>query len=314
MTPPPTSTRPQAGGGRQEERSSTRTGVDRLRSFRDDNQYELYESYLRYLRTARTGPLSQFDAHCDELLEHLGRVRLETDASLVAAAQTWVSQHLDGKLCPSSDGLLRLDAAKVAADAKLDGKGLLRTSDPHLSAEDIALGYKQLLEVDRGWRNMKQVLDLRPVFHRLEDRIRAHVLRCRLALLLIRTVETRTTQPRRHVDQPARARESLQRLHVGLFTGPAGPFRQTTTPTDETRRLYTALDLPLPPLLLHTDTESAATRRLATTGTPGNTPRHQSRPRSPSSHHPSGHSQNLTAAEPRSGSSPARRVASTAMC
>src|SRR5438094_810931 len=43
-------------------------------------------------------------------------------------------------------GLLRVDAAKIAADAKLDGKYLLRTSDPHLSTEDIALGYKQLLE------------------------------------------------------------------------------------------------------------------------------------------------------------------------
>lgn len=45
-------------------------------------------------------------------------------------------------------GLLRVDAAKIAADAKLDGKYLLRTSDPNLSTEDIALGYKQLLEVE----------------------------------------------------------------------------------------------------------------------------------------------------------------------
>jgi hypothetical protein len=43
----------------------------------------------------------------------------------------------------------------------LDGKYLLRTSDPGLSAEDIALGYKQLLEVERGWRDLKQVIDLR---------------------------------------------------------------------------------------------------------------------------------------------------------
>jgi transposase len=74
----------------------------------------------------------------------------------------------------------------------------LRTSDPHLPTEDIALGYKQLLEVERGWRDMKQVLDLRPVYHRLEDRIPAHVLLCWLALLLARVVETRTntTWPR----------------------------------------------------------------------------------------------------------------------
>jgi len=150
-------------------------------------------------------------------------------------------------------GLLRVDAAAVAADAKLDGKYLLRTADPHLSAEDIALGYKQLLEVERGWRDMKQVLDLRPVFHRLEDRIRAHVLLCWLALLLARIIETRTntTWPR--------ARDELQRLHVGTFTGPAGLFRQTSQPRDETRRLHTALDIPLPPRILDLDSEPAAT-------------------------------------------------------
>ena len=45
-----------------------------------------------------------------------------------------------------------------------------------MTAEDIALGYKQLLEVERGWRDMKQVIDLRPVYHRKEERIRAHVI------------------------------------------------------------------------------------------------------------------------------------------
>jgi hypothetical protein len=53
---------------------------------------------------------------------------------------------------------------------------VLRSSDPKLSAEDIALGYKQLLQVERGWRDMKTTLDLRPVYHRREDRIRAHPL------------------------------------------------------------------------------------------------------------------------------------------
>ena len=77
----------------------------------------------------------------------------------------------------------------MTADAKLDGKYLLRTSDPHLSAEDITLGYKQLLEVERGWLDMKQVLDLRAVFPQnrlgwLEDRIRAHVLLCWLAVII----------------------------------------------------------------------------------------------------------------------------------
>jgi hypothetical protein len=59
-------------------------------------------------------------------------------------------------------GLLRVDAAAVTAEARLDGKYLLRTCDPHLSAEDIALGYQQLAAIERAWRDMKHVIDLRP--------------------------------------------------------------------------------------------------------------------------------------------------------
>jgi Transposase DDE domain len=156
-------------------------------------------------------------------------------------------------------GLLRVDAAKIAADAKLDGKYLLRTSDPHLSTEDIALGYKQLLQVERGWRDMKQVLDLRPVYHRLEDRIRAHILLCWLALLLARIIETRASTPEQTTTWP-RARAELQRLHVGTFTGPAGLFRQTTPPSPEARRLHTALDLALPARILDLNPEPPAPR------------------------------------------------------
>lgn len=58
-----------------------------------DNQYELYESYLRYLRTGHA-TASRFESVHAPLLEHLGRVRLEVDTSLVAAAQDWAAAHL----------------------------------------------------------------------------------------------------------------------------------------------------------------------------------------------------------------------------
>jgi transposase len=137
-------------------------------------------------------------------------------------------------------GKLRIDVAKIKAEANLDGKYLLRCSDPQLSAEDIALGYKQLLEVERGWRDMKQIIDLRPVYHRLEDRIRAHVLLCWLALLLIRIAETTTGQTWQNI------RRELNRLHAITFTGPTGTFRQTTDPSKPQVDLYAQLGLTLP--------------------------------------------------------------------
>jgi hypothetical protein len=89
----------------------------------------------------------------------------------------------------SKTGKLAIDRAKIATEAKLDGKFLVSTSDPHLSTEDIALGYKQLHEIERVNRDLKHRVDIRPVYHRRDDRIRAHVLLCWLALLLIRVIE-----------------------------------------------------------------------------------------------------------------------------
>jgi hypothetical protein len=137
-------------------------------------------------------------------------------------------------------GLLRTDAAKIKAEENLDGKYLLRTSDPKLSAEDIALGYKQLLEVERGWRDLKQVIDLRPVYHRKEERIRAHVILCWLALLLIRIAETTTGATW------AKMADELDLLTLGTFTGPAGTFRQTAELTKAHRDLLAKLKIPHP--------------------------------------------------------------------
>ena len=137
-------------------------------------------------------------------------------------------------------GLLRVDKKKIAAEANLDGKYLLRCSDPHLSSEDIARGYKQLLEVERGWRDMKSVLDLRPVYHRREDRIRSHVVLCWLALLLVRVAETTSGWTWQRI------RAEAQRLHAVTFTGPAGTFRQTTELTKPQRDLLTALAIEQP--------------------------------------------------------------------
>lgn len=57
--------------------------------------------------------------------------------------------------------ILRTDAQALQVEERLDGRYLLRSTDPTLSAEDIALGYRQLTEVGRDWRNVKHVLDLR---------------------------------------------------------------------------------------------------------------------------------------------------------
>jgi hypothetical protein len=139
-------------------------------------------------------------------------------------------------------GLLRLDQAAVKREARLDGKWLLRTSDESLTAADLAAAYKQLYQVERGWRDMKGALALRPVFHHREDRIRAHVQLCWLALLLIRACENATGESWRCV------REELERMHLVTLESSEGRVVRRTQLTAGQRRILAALALPEPPL------------------------------------------------------------------
>jgi hypothetical protein len=165
--------------------------------------------------------------------ELAGHTRAECTLRDHPALGRWLRQTPSGRLVP--------DTAKIRAEARLDGKYLLVTSDPDLAAEDVALGYKNLLEAERGFRDMKSTLELRPVYHRLEPRIRAHVLLCWLALLLIRVAERRTGQT-----WPALARE-LGRLHAVTLTGPTGTVTQTTELTTAQQGILRACGLTPPP-------------------------------------------------------------------
>ena len=135
----------------------------------------------------------------EQLLAQIQDAIADTD-SLPAAELHKLYGQLGAKrgykrfLRQTKTGKLRIDRAAVKTEAHLDGKFLLRTSDRTLTAEDVALGYKQLLEIERAWRDMKTTLDLRPVHRRKEEQIRAHVLLCWLALLLIRIAENQTNQ------------------------------------------------------------------------------------------------------------------------
>jgi len=138
-------------------------------------------------------------------------------------------------------GKLRIDRAAVAREHKLDGKFLIRTSDESLTPADLAEGYKALYEAERGWRDLKHTIDMRPAFHRREDRIEAHVQLCWLALLLLRVTETEVGDTWRNL------RNELDRMHLVTLATNEGTVAQRTELTPGHRRILAALELPEPP-------------------------------------------------------------------
>jgi len=95
--------------------------------------------------------------------------------------------------------------------------------------------------VERAWRDQKHVLELRPVYHHKEERIRAHCLLCFLALVLIRVAEVGVG------DTWPSIRRELERMHLGQFEGSAGRVLQRTETTPAQREILRALAIEEPP-------------------------------------------------------------------
>ncbi len=81
-----------------------------------------------------------------------------------------------------------IDAAKVVAEARYDGKWVLRTNTD-LPAAEVALQYKQLWMVEALFRSVKSLLQTRPIYHKCDETIRGHVFCSFLALVLRKALQ-----------------------------------------------------------------------------------------------------------------------------
>ena len=103
-----------------------------------------------------------------------------------------------------------IDLDKVKQEARFDGKWVLRTNT-NLSAAQVALKYKELWQVERVFRDVKSLLETRPIFHQRDDTIRGHVFCSFLALVLRKELE-RHLEKTGHVFEWAHIKQDLQAL------------------------------------------------------------------------------------------------------
>jgi hypothetical protein len=149
--------------------------------------------------------------------------RLTGAGAIGVAAGKAISKYNTGKhfeITITDDGLtVARNQAQIDAEAALDGFYVLRTPAPasQLDATGVVAAYKNLKYAERDFRHIKaDDLDLRPVFHRLEERVKAHVLICMLACYLIWHLR-RAWAPLTFTDEdPA------------TTTGPVAPARRST--------------------------------------------------------------------------------------
>ena len=150
-----------------------------------------------------------------------GTLRGEAAIGLAVGAiwNRWrVRKHFQVAITDTSFAFER-KTEQIEAEAALDGIYVLRTSvtAAALDATDVVRAYKQLKEVEKAFRTLKGPLELRPIHHRLEDRVRAHVFLCMLAYYLAwhlrqawKPLLFDDEQPPLQTDPVAKARRSPQ--------------------------------------------------------------------------------------------------------
>jgi hypothetical protein len=147
----------------------------------------------------------------------------------------------------SKGGKPAIDRAAVRARTKLDGKFVVHSNDDTLSAEDMALGYKQLQRVEEAWRSLKSTLRMRPVYHWAAHRICAHVSLSVLALLLERVAEHHCEDTWRNI------RDDLRQIQLAQLSSPDGTVWQVTEPTAAAANRLKSLKIEKPLPILRFD-------------------------------------------------------------
>ena len=143
------------------------------------------------------------------------------------------------------------ESANCEQERRREGHWLLETEEPELGAVEAVRAYQDLWRVEAAFRTMKDVLQLRPVWHRTEERVRAHVLVVSLALALDRVLERKLRKAGLQLSTRA-AWEALERVNLVEFEmkGKA-PKRGVCVNSEEARKVLRALGVkaqaPQPP-------------------------------------------------------------------
>jgi transposase len=130
---------------------------------------------------------------------------------------------LDGGVLEFSESPTHLEREK-----RIEGKYVIATSETGLSVLDAVALYKDLTEVESGFRQLKDVMALRPIYHQIETRVKAHIFVAALALLVQRLLGRRLKEA--GVDlSPVRAMQALSTVRLVTFRLEGQPERRGMT-------------------------------------------------------------------------------------
>jgi transposase len=148
---------------------------------------------LAYERTEREKAMARVRAALDSLAQRVNAGKLKAPEKIgAAAARTLAPNHgyryYDWKLEHGRFTYFE-HPVSLRREKSLEGKYLIQTEEQSLSALEAVAVHKELSEVERAFARLKDVIEMRPIFHQKASRVQAHVFAASLAFLLDRAME-----------------------------------------------------------------------------------------------------------------------------
>ena len=173
-----------------------------------------------YEQAKRQQGMERARQRLEKLKERVAAGGLKRPEKIGAAAERVMQKYhgyryFDWKL---KDGAFEFaeSAARLGREEKIEGKYVIMTSEKGLSVLDAVALYKELTEVESGFRQLKDVLAMRPIYHQIETRVKAHVFVAALALLVQRLLGRRLEEAGLDLS-PVRAMQALSTVRLVTF-------------------------------------------------------------------------------------------------
>jgi len=220
------------------------------------------EERLLYERAMREAAMEKTRQALEKLAARVAAGRLKQAQNIGAAAARILSRNHGSRYYDWSleQGIFRYfeHPVHLPAEKALEGKYVIQTEELDLGAVQAVEAYKELSEVERSIRELKDLTEMRPIYHHRPDRVRAHIFVAALAFLLDRALEKKLKTAAVPMSS-AQALEALRTIHVVDIRVGAQIRRGVTAGNHQARQILAALGISdREPLQAQSSTKMAA--------------------------------------------------------
>lgn len=129
------------------------------------------------------------EKHKEAAGKELQKVR---DMILAKLVQSHARKYFDIREQPAAANLFPVKQDVIKREEHMDGMWIIRSNTKNLTTEQLITTYKDLKIIEASFRTIKDVIELRPIYHHKDDRVKGHIFICILAFLVTKLLEKKT--------------------------------------------------------------------------------------------------------------------------